>query len=148
MANGVYYGEKRSKNHSSNNPFAHIVEQATAKQNRKTVLIVAGVIGTFFLWSTFGGFSQPKVKPRPNSSEKCTLLIHMTLTVSTSFIPHPSRLLRQSNPHPSHCLPAAGGRRLSPTRQCGHVLKLQIPSNMQYQQSGPTFTFLTTMSNT
>jgi len=63
MANGVYYGEKRtSKNHSAINPFAHIVEQATAKQNRKTVLIVAGIIGTFFLWFTYGGFSQPKVR--------------------------------------------------------------------------------------
>jgi len=74
MANGVYYGEKRSKNQSAHNPFAHIVEQATAKQNRRTVLIVAGVIGSFLLWFTFGGFSQPKVRSRSPkiASGKCT----------------------------------------------------------------------------
>lgn len=74
MANGVYYGEKRSKVHAPNNPFAHIIEQATAKQNRRTVLIVVGVMGTFLLWFTYGGFSQPKVRSKSGSSRNANAL--------------------------------------------------------------------------
>ena len=60
MAGGAYYDEKR-KGGNNANPFAHVVEQATSKQNRKTLLIVGGIITTLLLWSTFGGISQPKV---------------------------------------------------------------------------------------
>jgi len=60
MAGGVYYDEKRRGGNNAN-PFVHVVEQATSKQNRKTLLIVGGIITTLLLWSTFGGISQPKV---------------------------------------------------------------------------------------
>jgi len=60
MAGGVYYDEKRRGGNNAI-PFAHAVEQATSKQNRKTLLIVGGIITTLLLWSTFGGISQPKV---------------------------------------------------------------------------------------
>jgi hypothetical protein len=60
MAGGAYYDEKRNRK-GGDNPFGHMMEQATSKQNRRTVLIVCGVIVSLLVWSTFGGFSQPKV---------------------------------------------------------------------------------------
>lgn len=155
-----YYEEKRTYGHPSRGIVADSVTYVTDKRNRRQISIYAGIATVLLLWYTLSGSSTHHVSfPSSNSDNAawmlnvvvcniCDPIANPKIAERTTFLPPPIRSLRQPDDNPKNRLPAARKCQLPRSRQCRHIRQLQIPPDMQHQQSRPPLSIQPALPNT